>query len=98
MYIFLTRYTCDFYIDKNNPFSVFDGISLPDPTESEEDIQSGAITCCVDEANKLRAMWASVTLPDDMLSAALLYIQKRAGVLLSVLQRVSKRDTQMSVT
>lgn len=73
--------------------SVFDDVTLPDPCESEEQIESGTVTCCVDENSKMRAMWASADLPDDMMAAALLYIQKRASVLLSVLRKVSQRDT-----
>lgn len=82
--------------------SIFDGMSLPDPSESEEAIQEGSVTCCLDEGGKIRALWGAATLPDDMLSAALLYIQKRGAVLLSVLKKVSEKqaahNTSMSET
>ena len=69
---------------------MFDDKTLPDPSEDEENIQDGSITCCLDEQSKIRAMWSSANLADDVISAALLYVQKRASVLLSVLRKVSK--------
>ena len=71
-------------------FSVFDDKTLPDPSEDEEKIQSGSVTCCIDDQSKIRAMWSSANLSDDVISAALVYVQKRASVLLSVLRKVSK--------
>ncbi|XP_063695223.1 exosome complex component RRP43-like [Bolinopsis microptera] len=70
--------------------SVFDDQTLPDPSEDEEKIQCGSLTCCIDDQSKIRAMWSSANLADDVLSAALIYVKKRASVLLSVLQKVSK--------
>ena len=72
------------------PSSVFDDKTLPDPSEDEEKIQKGTVTCCIDDQSKIRAMWFSANLADDVISAALLYVQKRASVLLSVLRKVSK--------
>ena len=69
--------------------AVFDDSLLPDPTEFEEEVLSGMVSCCIDDNGKIRQLWNSANLTDEKLSAALDYAVKRSSVLLSVLKKVS---------
>lgn len=70
--------------------AVFDGRLLPDPTEFEESVAEGSMTCCMDEHHKIRAVWMNSCVTDDEISAALEFSAKRSSDLLTVMDNVCR--------
>jgi len=70
--------------------AVFDGRMLPDPTEFEESIAEGSITCCMDENQKIRAVWMNSCVTDDEISGSLEFSAKRSSDLLAVMDNVCR--------